>query len=153
MAQLFTQKQIDEYKECFALYDKTRKGHIFADELTKVMRSLGTNPSIEEIKAYRKQYEANDKITFSDFLVIMYEQHKNENPFKEIMDAFRLTDTQNRGFILASEFRNIMTKFGEKISDKEVDDMMREFGIQKNGFVKYYDIVPKLLEPIPDHYK
>lgn len=62
---------------------------------------------------------ADDKITFSDFLVIMYEQHKNENPFKEIMDAFRLTDTQNRGFILASEFRNIMSKFGEKISDKE----------------------------------
>ncbi|XP_071492934.1 calmodulin-like protein 4 [Diadema antillarum] len=153
MAQLFTQKQIDEYKECFALYDKSRKGVVFADELTKIMRSLGSNPTVEEIKDYRKKYEKDNRITFSDFLEIMYEQQKVENPFKEIMDAFRLTDTQNRGFIMASEFRNIMTKFGEKISDREVDDIMRELGIQKNGFVKYYEIVPRLLEPIPDHFK
>lgn len=38
-----------EFKECFSLYDKKRKGKIAARDLITVMRSLGTSPTIAEI--------------------------------------------------------------------------------------------------------
>ena len=57
------------------------------------------------------------KVKFEDFLQIMYKHQ--EDPLKEILEAFRVSDTQNRGFIMANEFRHIMTRFGERLSDKE----------------------------------
>ncbi len=46
-----------EYKECFSLYDRSRRGVIRGEDLIVVMRSLGTYPTVEEIKEYRKQYD------------------------------------------------------------------------------------------------
>ncbi|XP_070535871.1 calmodulin-like [Ptychodera flava] len=151
MAHVLTQKQIDEFKECFALYDRTGKGAINKKDLTTVMRSLGTNPTIVEIKAYLKQYEkADGKIHFDDFLVIMHQQLKAEDPTAEILEAFRRTDKQNRGFILAKEFKHIMTSMGEKLTSKEVDDLLREADVPQNGFVKYEEFVKIFTRPIQD---
>ncbi|XP_033624443.1 calmodulin-like [Asterias rubens] len=148
MAHVFTQQQIDEYKECFLLYDRSRKGFIKGDDLVVAMRSLNTHPSIAEIKEYRKEYENGGRVKFDDFLQIMYKHE--EEPLGEILDAFRQSDPQGRDFIMAPEFRHIMTHFGERLSDKEVDAVLREFGIQKNGFVNYKEITKQLLKPIPD---
>lgn len=49
----------------------------------------------------------------------MVEQNKKSNPEKEILDAFRQSDLEKRGFILTSEFRRIMTTFGEELSERE----------------------------------
>lgn len=38
-----------EFKECFSLYDKKRKGKIEAKDLITVMRCLGTSPTFGEI--------------------------------------------------------------------------------------------------------
>lgn len=38
-----------EFKECFSLYDKKRKGKIDAKDLITVMRSLGTSPTFSEV--------------------------------------------------------------------------------------------------------
>ncbi len=35
-------------------------------------------------------------------------------------------DRDNNGFISAAELRHVMTSIGEKLSDEEVDDMIRE---------------------------
>lgn len=38
-----------EFKECFSLYDKKRKGKIEAKDLITVMRCLGTSPTYNEV--------------------------------------------------------------------------------------------------------
>nr|XP_002739600.2 PREDICTED: calmodulin-like [Saccoglossus kowalevskii] len=115
------------------------------------MRSLGTHPTTVELNAYLKQYDKGDgKIHFDDFLVMMHKQLKSEDPAREILDAFRKTDRQNRGFIMAKEFKHIMKSFGEKLTTREVDEILREAGIPQNGFVKYEEFVRIFLRPIPD---
>ncbi|XP_077993810.1 calmodulin-like protein 4 [Glandiceps talaboti] len=115
------------------------------------MRSLGTNPTIVEIKEYLKQYDKGDgKVHFDNFLIIMHKQLKAEDPSKEILEAFRRTDKQNRGFIIAKEFKHIMTSFGEKLTPKEADELLKEAGIPQNGFVKYEAFVKIFTRPIPD---
>lgn len=62
---------------------------------------------------------AGGKIKFDDFLMVMYNQLKTEDPHKEILEAFRMADKQGKGVISVAEFKNTMTRFGEKISDRE----------------------------------
>lgn len=44
-----TEEQIDEFKKAFYLIDKDISGTISAEELGTVMRSLGKNPTEDEL--------------------------------------------------------------------------------------------------------
>lgn len=41
-------------------------------------------------------------------------------------DAPQVFDRDNNGFISAAELRHVMTSIGEKLTDDEVDEMIRE---------------------------
>ena len=50
-------------------------------------------------------------------------------------------DKDGNGFLSAAELRHIMTNLGEKLKEDEVDDMMREAGIEPDGSINYEDFV------------
>ncbi len=58
---------------------------------------------------------------------------KNFN-FKFSSDLFF---QDGNGFISAAELRHVMTNLGEKLTDEEVDEMIREADIDGDGQVNY----------------
>ena len=56
---------------------------------------------------------------------------------QELRDSFRVFDKNGDGFISAAELRQVMTALGEKLSDEEVDEMIREADIDGDGRVNY----------------
>ena len=46
-------------------------------------------------------------------------------------------DKDGNGFISASELRQVMANLGEKLTDEEVDEMIREADIDGDGQVNY----------------
>lgn len=55
----------------------------------------------------------------------------------EIREAFKVFDKDGNGFISASELRNVMLSLGEKLTDAEVDEMIREADKDGDGQVNY----------------
>ena len=53
----------------------------------------------------------------------------------ELNFKFLLQD--GNGFISAAELRHVMTNLGEKLTDEEVDEMIREADIDGDGQVNY----------------
>ena len=51
---------------------------------------------------------------------------KDTDSEEEIREAFKVFDRDNNGFISAAELRHVMTSIGEKLTDEEVDEMIRE---------------------------
>lgn len=49
----------------------------------------------------------------------------------------RVFDKNNDGQISSSELRHVMTNLGEKLSEEEVDDMIREADLDGDGMVNY----------------
>lgn len=45
------------------------------------------------------------------------------------------------GYISAAELRHVMTNLGEKLTDEEVDEMIREADIDGDGQVNYEGII------------
>ena len=43
-----------------------------------------------------------------------------------LTSALQVFDRDNNGFISAAELRHVMTSIGEKLTDDEVDEMIRE---------------------------
>lgn len=53
------------------------------------------------------------------------------------MFCFQVFDKDGNGFISAAELRHVMTNLGEKLTDEEVDEMIREADIDGDGQVNY----------------
>lgn len=79
----------------------------------------------------------NGTIDFPEFLTMMARKMKDTDSEEEIKEAFRVFDKDGNGFISAAELRHVMTNLGEKLTDEEVDEMIREADIDGDGQVNY----------------
>ncbi|MBN3298475.1 CALM protein, partial [Amia calva] len=133
-----------EFKEAFSLFDKDGDGTITTKELGTVMRSLGQNPTEAELQDMINEVDAdgNGTIDFPEFLTMMARKMKDTDSEEEIREAFRVFDKDGNGYISAAELRHVMTNLGEKLTDEEVDEMIREADIDGDGQVNYEGTCP-----------
>ena len=68
---------------------------------------------------------------------------------EELREAFRVFDKDGNGFISAAELRHVMTNLGEKLTDEEIDEMMREADTDGDGQVNYEGMI---ILPLPLFY-
>lgn len=81
-------------------------------------------------------------ISFSEFLALVSRHMKQPTDTEdELREAFRVFDRDGSGWISAAELRHIMTHLGEKLSDEEVDEMMKEADPSGNGQVNYEEFI------------
>ena len=45
---------------------------------------------------------------------------------EELLEAFKVLDPEGFGYINSTELRNVLTSLGEKLTDEELDDMIKE---------------------------
>ena len=64
---------------------------------------------------------------------------------EEIKEAFKVFDKDGNGFISAAELRHIMTNLGEKLTDEEVDEMIREADVDGDGQINYDEFVDMMM--------
>jgi len=147
MADQLTDEQIAEFKEAFALFDKDGDGTITTKELGTVMRSLGQNPTEAELQDMINEVDAdgNGTIDFPEFLNLMARKMKDTDSEEELKEAFKVFDKDGNGFISAAELRHVMTNLGEKLTDEEVDEMIREADVDGDGQVNYEEFVKMMM--------
>lgn len=82
----------------------------------------------------------------------MARKMKDTDSEEEIREAFRVFDKDGNGFISAAELRHVMTNLGEKLTDEEVDEMIREADIDGDGQVNYEGRYQGVEEESSEHY-
>ncbi|KAE8698277.1 Calmodulin-like protein 11 [Hibiscus syriacus] len=143
MSGILTEEQVTELKEAFDFFDKDGDGCITVEELATVIRSLDQNPSDQELQDTINEADAdgNGTIEFSEFLNLMAKKMQESDAEEELKEAFKVFDKDLNGYISASELRNVMMKLGEKLSDEEVEQMIREADLDGDGQVNYDEFV------------
>ena len=139
-----TEEQIAEFKEAFSLFDKDavarsrpRAWHRDAP--------LGQNPTEAELKDMINEVDAdgNGTIDFPEFCTLMARKMKDTDS-EELKEA-SVFDKDGNGFISAAESGHIMTNLGEKLTDEEVDEMIREADIDGDDQINYEEFVKVMM--------
>uniref|UniRef100_A0A2K6GE73 EF-hand domain-containing protein n=1 Tax=Propithecus coquereli TaxID=379532 RepID=A0A2K6GE73_PROCO len=136
MADQLTEEQIAEFKEAFSLFDEDGDSTITTKELETVMRSLGQNPTEAALQDMIDEVDTdgNGTTDFPEFLAMMTRKMKGTDSKEEIHE-------DGSGYISATELPHVMTNLGEKLTDEEVDEMIRNADIDGDGQVNYEEVI------------
>jgi len=74
-------------------------------------------------------------IDFGMFLTIMTRKMKDTDSEEEIREACLVFDKDGTGSISSADLRHVMTNLVEKLTDEEVDEMMRQVDVDGDGQV------------------
>lgn len=113
------------------------------------MRSLGENPTEAKLRDIEKSANssAGGTVTFDVFLNIMQDLADTTKKLSasDIEDAFRVFDTENTGSLPVAELKRVLTSFGEKLSDEEVEGLLNLVDTTPDGKIDYIELSKKLI--------
>ncbi len=110
-----------------------------------MLRAVGQNPTLAEISELERQLPG--QLDFDTYVKII----NRPDGFKPLGDpedyirGFQVFDKNLTGFIGVGELRYILTSIGEKLSDSEVDELLKGVNVTKDGNVDYVEFVKSIL--------
>lgn len=130
--------------DAFTVYDHNNVNMVDAMDIGNILRFLGCVPSDEDIKEIVKQTEfANHpgNIHLSNFMPhlkkLIYHEFMKPSSAEDILKAFKVFDSKNKGFIDGETFQNIMAQFGE---EPLVMEKMMKSAMDPTDNKVYYEI-------------
>lgn len=59
----------------------------------------------------------------------------------ELIEAFKVFDTNGNGYITVHELRNVMITLGEFLTPDEVDELVKEADLDNDGQINYEEFI------------
>jgi len=136
-----------ECKEVFDLSDVDKVGTISTTNLGDVMRALGANPSEAELLEMIQEVDPNKtkKIDFAQFLELFDKRMKDPDTEEDLLESFKIFDKEGNGIISVQELKHLVSHFGEKLTEEEADELIREADIDGDCTVNIYKFSKKLM--------
>nr|CDS33374.1 myosin essential light chain [Hymenolepis microstoma] len=155
MAEL-SKAEIEDIKEVFDLFDfwDGRDGMIDAVKVPDLLRCAGMNPTIKVSLKHGATKKAGEKqYKFDEFLPVYQAiiKEKEGGTFADYMEAFKTFDREGQGVVSAAELRHVLSGYGERLDDNEIDDIIKltQLHVDLDGNVKYEEFIKGVLEGQP----
>jgi calmodulin len=139
--------QIEEIKDAFNLFDKDGDGNITTKELGTVMRTLGQNPTENELQEMINDVDADGSgsIEFSEFLNLMAKKMKDTDINEELIEAFKVFDKDLSGWISTDDLRKIVNDAEESFSPEMIEAMIQCADVNNEGKINYRDFIKSIM--------
>ena len=132
--------QIQRYQNAFDYVDKKKTGEVPVSQIGNLL-SVAKEEDFDQDdinEALDKMGKGNeDTLTSEEFLQFMTELNNPNN----IVDAFRLFDADNNGYISIDEFKYILKMVDSPLSDKDVKEIFDTFDVSRDGKIDYKEFV------------
>ncbi|KAJ3200887.1 Centrin-1 [Dinochytrium kinnereticum] len=138
-----TAAQLQEIREVFDLFDTDGSGTIDMKEFKIVMRSLGFNPTQEEVHSMAHEFDFTEEpvLSFEEFLFLMAAKISEKDVHEEMRKSFKLFDLENRGKIGFRDLKRVAKEIGELITDEEIQTILEETDKDGDGEIGEEDWV------------
>jgi len=135
----------EEMEQIFRMFDKNGDGVIQNNEIESFLVAIGRSSSKEDAKKLISDVDTdrNGSISREEFFTYM---EKNfvvpDDQIEEVVDAFKIFDLDNNGNVSATEFKNILTKYGNNnFTDQEIDQIFSMIDLNHDGKLDYAEFI------------
>lgn len=136
--------QVAELQDIFRSFDCNKDGSLTQLELGSLIRSLGLNPSPEQLEALIQKADKNSNglIEFSEFLELVEpDLLPAKSPYTEeqLKQIFKMFDRDGNGYITAAELAHSMAKLGHALTVEELTGMIKEADTDGDGCINFQE--------------
>lgn len=142
-------KRTDEFTEAFDILG-VGKTEVDKDTLAVILRSLGLNPTQEEVIGLFDKHKTGDMIALPGVLKAASEfevDFNSKDHTAELREAFSVFDKEKKGKINAAELRHVIANIGTALDEDEVEDMMKEADKDGDGLIDYHEFADIVMKP------
>ena len=129
---------IDEI-QVFRYLDKNNTNTINKEDLLLAIRYLGIVKPRNEINYMIKKLP--DKISLNEYKKIIEEQKKTALKKEDLINAFEIFDEKKTGKCSSKELFHALTVIGEKLTEKDIENIKSKIKIEKNGLINYKELI------------
>lgn len=144
---MFSQKQLQEFKEGFQLMDADKDGILNKNDLRQTLDMVGRLATDAELEKMLK--EAPGPVNFTMMLTMFAERMSGGTDDDDVVKAAFQTFDED-GKIDCEKLRHNLMTFGEKFSADEVDDCFEQFPIDPTNKVDTQALLSLLLASAVD---
>lgn len=109
-------------------------------ELLDATHSMGFNPTKQELREFCQNHQ---EFSFQRFAKFITSQH---HPVAaDLLSAFRLMDENGDGSLSLAELKLVLTNYGERMSESEVQELVKLFDNDGDGTVDYNEFCEMLV--------
>merc|ERR1712060_425969 len=122
-----TQEQIEDFRGVFEMFDVDNDKSISVKELSTIMRSLGQNPTEEEVAKMMEDADEDNsgEIDFFEFCNLMAKRIKETEQDEELIEVFNLFDKNEDKSIDWRDLREVFVELGHEISEADCKLLIR----------------------------
>jgi len=150
MAADLSAKDQERAQFVFSIFDSDGSNTIDAVDLGGVLRALNQNPTqatIEKMGGTKKKGEK--KFTLEEFYPIFAQvkKDKDQGVYEDFVECLKLYDKAENGTMLGAELSHTLLSLGERLTDKEVDEVLADCLDPEDdeGMVPYIPFLKKLM--------
>eukprot|EP00475_Leptophrys_vorax_P030944 TRINITY_DN4668_c3_g1_i1.p1 TRINITY_DN4668_c3_g1~~TRINITY_DN4668_c3_g1_i1.p1 ORF type:complete len:364 (+),score=52.73 TRINITY_DN4668_c3_g1_i1:104-1093(+) len=140
IAESLQEEEIRGLRELFEAMDTDRSGTITITELKDGLKKYGAHLSDDEIKQIMEETDIDHsgEIEYGEFLAATLHLSKIDKQ-ENLLRAFEYFDSDGSGTITLDELQKACADL--KMSQEEVEDMMKEIDENKDGTIDYQEFV------------
>lgn len=129
---MFTQRQVAEFKEGFQMMDRDKDGILGKSDLRQVFDEVGRIATDKELDDMLN--EAPHPINFTMLLQMFAEKNTGTSDDDEVVAA-AFNAFSKDGWIDGDMFRHALMTWGDKYTAQEVEDAFDQFEMDDQGFI------------------
>jgi len=141
------QSEIRELREAFQYFDDNNDGEISTQKIGKVMNKVGLEVNEDELNDIMHDLDADGDghMDFDEFVVMMDRRMSIGSQLDEMRVTFSFFDKNGDGKIDCNELKEVLSKLGEDISEKDVRDMVQEADTNGDGYIDFPEFMQMML--------
>merc|ERR1712098_520484 len=138
-----SEEKLQEFKDIFSFFDRDGGGFISSLELGQVMKTFGWNPTESELQELISEIDqdGNGEISFNELVWLMTRELHDDEIEDEIREAFRCFGKDGHGFIPVTDLSRVLQNVGDKLSEEETEEFLREADLDGDGNVNYEEFI------------
>ena len=138
-----TEEQKQECERIFAFLDKDKDKQLNARELIIGLGVLGKTLTIAEQNKLKSDHPNCD---LEEFTNICSQQVNWGQVDAELAKSFNILESREKqGHISKKDFIFVLKKFNENITDKDINDIIKEVGSTGDGYINLENLAKEML--------
>ncbi|KAJ8676472.1 hypothetical protein QAD02_012259 [Eretmocerus hayati] len=135
------EEQVQMLRRAFSMFDSTKSGKIEKEKVRTILNTLGHTFDDHELDIMLKAEddEGTGVLNFDSFYRVAchFQEEDDEALQKELKEAFRLYDKEEKGYIPTSSLREILHALDDQITPDQMDGMIAEIDTDGSGTVDF----------------